>query len=113
MTALILFGFESLQFRVAGHMKALLFKSVKVLTLCTTQKILECQTSPDIILYNLNSNDLTQDMIILSSLSGTQKCTVTLFSFKSLYNQFFSIITSKTFLRCRLSSHFSAQSKVK
>ena len=89
MTALILFGF-SIQFRVVGHMKALLFKSVKVLTLCTTQKMIECQTSSYIILYNLNSYVLTQT-IILCTLSGHFKFTIALFSFRSLYNHFFSI----------------------
>ena len=96
----------------SGHMKALVSKSAKWLTLCTTQKIVECQTSSYIILYNLNSYVLTQT-IILCTLSGHFKFTIALFSFKSLYNKFFSNNHLQTIFRCRLSSHFSAQSKIK
>ena len=96
----------------SGHMKALVSKSAKWLTLCTTQKIVECQTSSYIILYNLNSYVLTQT-IILCTLSGHFKFKIALFSFKSLYNKFFSNNHLQTIFRCRLSSHFSAQSKIK
>ena len=106
-----------------NHTKALLTNSAKVLTPSTTQEILESQTSY-IFLYNLNSHGLTQDMIILSSLSGTQKCTVTLFSFKSLYRSvffnkhlqniiysqivfpFFSTVKNKIKTLCRSCTHW-------